>query len=128
MTDNKGKKILVVEDEAPLRTLLVAELKREGINAIGAKDGEEGLELALKEHPHLLLVDILMPKKDGLQMVKELRGDAWGKEAIVVLLTNLNDSEKIVEALQYGTREYLVKADWRIEDVIKMAKEKIGMR
>jgi len=126
--NKESKKILVVEDEAPLRTLLITELKREGINAIGAKDGEEGLELALKEHPDLLLVDILMPKKDGLEMIKELRNDAWGAGAVVVLLTNLNDSEKIVEALQYGTREYLVKADWRIEDVIKMAKEKIGTR
>ena len=126
--NKESKKILVVEDEAPLRTLLITELKREGINAIGAKDGEEGLGLALKEHPDLLLVDILMPKKDGLEMIKELRNDAWGAGAVVVLLTNLNDSEKIVEALQYGTREYLVKADWRIEDVIKMAKEKIGTR
>ena len=120
-----GKKVLVVEDEAPLRELLITELKREGILALGAKDGEEGLTVALKEHPDLLLVDIIMPKKDGLEMVTSLRDDAWGKEASVVLLTNLNDSEKIVQAIEYGAREYLVKADWKIEDVIRMVKDKI---
>ena len=120
-----GKKVLVVEDEAPLRELLITELKREGILALGAKDGEEGLTVALKEHPDLLLVDIIMPKKDGLEMVRSLRDDAWGKEASVVLLTNLNDSEKIVQAIEYGAREYLVKADWKIEDVIRMVKDKI---
>lgn len=127
MPNTEGKKVLVVEDEAPLRELLVSELQREKVNAIGAKDGEEGLDVALKEHPDLLLVDILMPKKDGLEMIKALRDDEWGKSAVVVLLTNLNDSDKIVEALQYGAREYLVKADWKIEDVIRMTKEKIGM-
>ena len=115
----------MVEDEAPLRELLITELKREGILALGAKDGEEGLTVALKEHPDLLLVDIIMPKKDGLEMVRSLRDDAWGKEASVVLLTNLNDSEKIVQAIEYGAREYLVKADWKIEDVIRMVKDKI---
>jgi DNA-binding response OmpR family regulator len=127
MSDTKGKKVLVVEDEKPLRELLVAELKRESINALGAGDGEEGLEVAIREQPDLLLVDILMPKMDGLEMIKALREDNWGKNAVIVLLTNLNDSEKIVKALEYGAREYLVKADWKIEDVIRMAKEKIGM-
>jgi DNA-binding response OmpR family regulator len=127
MSSKSKKTILIVEDERPLRELLIAEISREGINTLGAGDGEEGLEVALKEHPDLLLVDILMPKKDGLEMVKGLRDDEWGKNAVVVLLTNLNDSEKIVEALNYGAREYLVKADWKIEDIIKMAKNKLGI-
>lgn len=122
-----SRKVLVVEDEAPLRELLITELKREGIEALGAKDGEEGLSVAVKEKPDLLLVDIIMPKKDGLEMVRDLRKDSWGKEAAVVLLTNLNDSEKIVQAIEYGAREYLVKADWKIEAVIDMVKQKIGM-
>ena len=121
-----SKKVLVVEDEGPLRELLVAEIKREGIGALGAKDGEEGLSVALKEHPDLLLVDIIMPRKDGLEMVKALRADSWGKDAAVVLLTNLNDSEKIAQAIEYGAREYLVKADWKIEAVIQMVKDKVG--
>jgi len=126
MTDQK-KSILIVEDEKPLRDLLMTEMKREGIETFGAGDGEEGLAMAIKEHPDLLLVDILMPKKDGLEMIKALREDEWGKGAVVVLLTNLNDSEKIVQALQYGAREYLVKSDWKIEDIIRMAKEKLGL-
>lgn len=121
------KKVLIVEDEAPLRDLLVKELNREGVNALGARDGEDGLAVSLKEHPNLILLDILMPKKDGLEMLKELRGDAWGKEVEVVLLTNLNESDKIVAALEQGAREYLVKSDWKIEDVIAMVRKKLGV-
>ena len=121
------KKVLIVEDEAPLRELLIKELNREGVQALGARDGDDGLAVSFKEHPDLILLDILMPKKDGLEMLKELRRDSWGNGVEVVLLTNLNESDKIFAALEQGAREYLVKSDWKIEDVIAMVKKKLGV-
>lgn len=119
------KKILLVEDEEAIRTVLADKLRREGFQVIEGKDGEEGLSLSLREHPDLILLDIVMPKMDGLTVLKKLREDEWGKEVKVILLTNLSDVDKVAEALHGGSYNYLVKSDWKIEDVVKKVKEEL---
>lgn len=120
------KTILIVEDEKSLREALLDKLEREGYKIIEAKDGESGLSLALKHQPDLILLDILLPKKDGLTLLEELRQNAWGKTAKVIMLTNLNDWPNTKKAVDYNVREYLVKSDWKISDVVKVIKKKLA--
>ena len=119
------KKILIVEDERSLLEALVRKFSSEGFTVFEAKNGEEGLEVALKEHPDLILLDIVMPKMDGITMLHKLREDKWGKDAQVVMLSNLSDAGKVQEATSEGAYDFLVKSDWHIDDVVKKAKEKL---
>ncbi|MBI4653236.1 response regulator [Candidatus Kuenenbacteria bacterium] len=122
--ENK-KTILIIEDEISLQNILKKRLERENFLVLEAKNGEEGLDIALRERPDLILLDIIMPVMDGLTMLKKLRENGWGKNVMVILLTNLSDNEKIAEAVVHGTYDYLVKSDWKIEDVVAKIREKL---
>lgn len=124
-----SKKILIVEDEQSLRETLVDKLTREGFDVLEAKNGEEGLERTLKEHPDLILLDIVMPKMDGMTMMKKLREDEWGKRVSIILLTNLSatDAEIIKGVIEDEPSYYLVKSDWKIKDVVNKVKETLAL-
>lgn len=119
----KKHTILLVEDEKPSLKALNDKLTREGFDIIEARNGKEGLEIALRQHPDVILIDIIMPVMDGIAMLKELRNDAWGKDVKVIVLTNLSSTEKVAEAVEQGTYEYLVKSDWKIADVATRVKQ-----
>jgi len=119
------KKILIVEDDAILVTVLTDNLAAEGFEIIKAVNGEEGLATALREHPDLILLDILMPVMDGITMLKKMRKDDWGKNAKVIMFTNFSEDEKVSEAIELGSYEYLVKSCWKIEDVVAKVREKL---
>ncbi len=89
------KKILIIEDELAYVSLLRDTLAKT-YQVIVAKNGKEGLEYAIKEHPNLMLLDIKMPVMDGMTMLGKLRKDAWGKTAKVILLTNLEPSDSVL--------------------------------
>lgn len=126
MSDKK-EKILIVEDEAPLLNVLDKKFKQEGYETILAKDGRKGLEMAKSEQPDLILLDILMPKMDGLEMLKRLRASVdGGRDIPVFCLTNLSEMENISEAVQIGVSGYLVKTDWKLDEVVKKVKEKLN--
>ena len=123
-----NKKILIVEDEAPLRNAVTDILTFEGFTVFQAKNGQEGLEIALKERPDLTLLDLMMPIMDGLTMLEKLRQDQdYGKNAAVILLTNINDPEKVAKATEAGSYDFLVKSDWNIEDVVRKIKGRLGI-
>ncbi len=116
-------KILIVEDEAALRKVLVDLLTDEpDYEVLEAKNGVEGLAMAVKHHPDIILLDIIMPRMDGMTMLKELRQDEWGKNAHVILLTNVGGPDKLTEAAQSGAYEYFVKTDIDLDDVIQRVK------
>ncbi|MBN2016054.1 response regulator [Candidatus Dojkabacteria bacterium] len=121
------KTILVVEDEVPISKAITDKFRREGFEVLQAFDGEDGLEVALKKKPDLILLDILMPKVDGITMLKNLREDMWGKNVPVFLLTVLSDMDKISEAVQVGVSGYLIKSDWKLEDVVEKAKDQLSV-
>lgn len=129
---NNNKKMFtieVVEDEATLRNVLRDKLTLEGFSVIEAKDGEEGLEIALSMHPNLILLDIVMPKMDGITLMKKLRQEnEWGKKVPIILLTNLSaDDEKINKAIaEYEPAYYLVKSNWSIGDLVDKIKERLS--
>ena len=122
----ENKKILLVEDDAVLLNVLRDKLSGEGFEVLGAPNGKDGLDLALKSHPDLIMVDILMPIMDGMEMTKKLREDDWGKEAAVIVLTNLNNEKNVADFLEKGAYDYLVKANWSLDEVVKRVKEKLS--
>lgn len=121
------KKLLIVEDEVELLRILASQFDKKDFKVLEAADGEQGLKTALREHPDLILLDLVMPVMDGMTMLGKLRHDSWGKEVKVVVLTNLDDEHKVREALEPGTFDYLIKANWHINDVVKKVKTKLGM-
>jgi two-component system alkaline phosphatase synthesis response regulator PhoP len=122
MSDTKFK-ILVVEDESSMRMALKDKFEQADFEVILAENGKVGLEKALKEKPDVILLDILMPEMDGVEMLKKLRKDKWGHEVSVFMLTVLSDMKKISEAMEIGIEGYLVKTDWKLEDVVTKIKD-----
>jgi len=119
-----SSKILVIEDESALREALFAKLQEAGYVVESAGDGEGGLGLALRSHPDLILLDLLLPKKDGREVLHQLREDSWGKDVPVIILTVLDADERMLnEILVYHPAHYFVKTTWRLEDVIEKVKE-----
>ncbi len=126
-SDTMNKKILIVEDESAISDIIANGLRADGCTVFQEKNGKDGLAAAIQEQPHLILLDIVMPLMDGLSMLRELRKDEWGKDAQVMLLTNLSDMGKIEEATKLGVYEYLVKSDWELKDVIEKIGEKLSL-
>jgi DNA-binding response OmpR family regulator len=120
--------ILIVEDEVSLRNALRDKFIRKGFCILEAKDGKEGLAIALKKKPDMILLDIIMPKMDGMMMLKKLRQkNKWAKNVPVMLLSNLGgDDEKMMAEIEKDRWvNYLVKSNWSLDDVIKKVKEKL---
>ncbi len=132
-TMQKNNKLLVieeVEDDASLRKVLHDKFSIEGFAVLQANDGESGLEIALREHPDLVVLDIVMPKMDGLTMMQKLRESGeWGKRVPIILLTNLNaDSDEIMKAVANNEPAYyLVKSNWTINDLVEKIRERLQM-
>lgn len=117
------KKILIIEDEASLQKALSEFLADEKFAVVNAMDGEEGITLAKKEQPDLILLDIVLPKKDGYEVLEELKQDENTKRIPVILLTNLESPEDIEKAFEKGASTYLVKSNYKMEDIVKKIKE-----
>jgi len=127
----KKNKILVAEDELACRNAFSAILRSEGFLVIEAKDGQEGFNLALKEKPDLILLDILMPVMDGLTMLQKLRQSGeYGEAVPVILLTNLSaDKEDIIEKVaETGPVFYMVKVEFTLQQVVERIKEVLAQK
>lgn len=123
--DKAHPTILIIEDEPALRKALTTKFRLEGFTVLEAKDGMDGLEQATEHHPDLLLLDIIMPRMDGLTMLKKLRADSWGSNVPVIILTNLSEFGSIADAVSEKAFDYLVKSDWKLADVVKMVKQRL---
>src|SRR3989344_686689 len=119
-------KILVVEDEEILLTALKEELSNGGYEVEGAVDGQDGLDKVKAFKPGLVLLDLVMPRMDGMEMLQRLKGDSELRDIPVVILTNLSDYERISEALSLGAMDYLVKANYKLEDLLDKVKTVIA--
>ncbi len=120
----KQHTVALIEDDRSLSDILTAELKKAGFAVLQGFNGEEGLLLIEPHKPDLILLDISMPKMDGITMLRELRKREDGKrQTPVLVLTNLDDFGKIAEATELGVLGYLQKSEWHLDDVIKKVKE-----
>jgi DNA-binding response OmpR family regulator len=119
------KKILFIEDESALQKTFRDVLEKEGYEMISALDGESGLRLAKSQKPDLILLDLILPRKDGFEVLNELKEDKNTKEIPVIVLTNLEDIESVEKAIELGATSYLVKAQYTLEEVIQKVKKAI---
>lgn len=117
------KKVLVVEDDATLRQALVEFLEAENFSVTIATDGEEAVKLVKNSGPDVILLDIILPKKDGFDVIKEVKADDNTKDIPIVLLTNLGSLSDIEKALALGATTYLVKGDYQLKEVVNKIKE-----
>jgi DNA-binding response OmpR family regulator len=114
----KLKKILLVDDEEVFLEALSEQLKEAGYDVVWAKDGLEGIEKARSEKPDLILLDLLMPRLDGVSALKQLKAAEDTKSIPVVILTNFPNTEKISSALALGAMDYLVKASYTMAELV----------
>jgi DNA-binding response OmpR family regulator len=113
-----AKKILIVDDDIDLRTILHDSLTHEGFTVLTAKDGREGLEVALSQRPDLILLDIMMPEVSGLEMLKALRADEWGKQVHVFMLTTMTGSKEKSQSMQDNVSKYINKSDMKLDSLL----------
>lgn len=113
------KKVLVIDDDENLNTVLVDKLNFSGFDTKGAKDGEEGLKKALDFHPDVILLDLMMPKMNGLSMLKKLREDPWGKDAKVIVLTVQEQTDSVARAIENNVFGYFVKTNYSLDEIVK---------
>lgn len=113
------KTILIIEDEPDLQKILSNALQAKGHSVIQALDGEMGWQLCKTEKPDLILLDLILPKKDGFNILAELKKDLETKKIPVIILTNLEGASDVEKALELGATTFLVKTNYSLEEVIE---------
>ena len=126
MENSNKKKILVVDDDDNLRGVLMDKLNISGFETFEARDGEEGLKKSLELHPDVILLDVVMPKMNGWNMLEKLREDDWGKAVRVIMLTVLENTDSVARAMEKGSYEYIIKTNHSLDDVVKKVEKALG--
>lgn len=120
------KTILFIEDESHLQKLVTEQLEQEGFLILNALNGEIGIKKARENKPDLILLDLILPKKDGFAVLKELKNQKETQNIPVIVLTNLESAPDVQKALELGATTYLVKANYQLEEIVKKIKETIN--
>ena len=120
------KTILFIEDESTLQKTFGDILTQDKYKMISALNGEIGLRLAKSEKPDLILLDLVLPSMHGFEVLKRLKQDPETKKIPVIILTNLEKMEDVEEAIKLGAKTYLVKTQYRIEEVMEKVKKALG--
>ncbi|MCX6761763.1 MAG: response regulator [Candidatus Moranbacteria bacterium] len=116
-------KILIVEDEPILNKALTEFLTEAGFEILNAFNGDEAVKIAQTKKVDLILLDIVLPKKDGYEVLDELKKDPRIAKTPIVLLTNLESMENIEKAFDRGATTYLVKSNYKLEEIVGKIKE-----
>lgn len=112
-----SKKILLVEDESALQKSLGNSLVERGFQIVSALDGEAGIRLAKSEKPDLIVLDLVLPQKDGLEVFQALKDDEQTRNIPVIVLTNIEKIEHVEKVLEMGAKTYLVKANYTLKEI-----------
>lgn len=113
------KKIIIIEDDAFLLELSSRKLKELDYEMFEASDGESGLAMIQKEKPDLVLLDLGLPKMDGMEVLKEIRRDPKLKKTKVLIFSNYSDRQKVKEGLDLDISDYLIKAHFTLDEVVE---------
>jgi DNA-binding response OmpR family regulator len=120
----KKKSILIVEDDGALRDILRDRLNAEDFRVLTATNGQEGLVLAIERRPDIILLDLMLPRRDGLSFLKELRKDEWGANAKVIVMSNLMEGVGLTEQTrEYKVSEYIEKAHLSLDALVEKVKK-----
>jgi len=122
MAQNK-QTILIIEDDPLLIKMYKAKLVSEGFEVLTAGDGQAGLDLALSKTPDGIILDVMMPKLSGLDMLRQLSQDPKGSKIPVIVLSNLSQSDEAQQAKTLGAKAFLVKANFTPKQVIERVKQ-----
>src|SRR4030043_138773 len=123
MAKEKKDKILLIEDDAFLVEMYTTKFELEGFEVVTAEDGRKGLDLAFKENPDIILLDILMPKMDGFAVLESLKKEKSTTNVPVVLLTNLGQKDDVKKGFEKGAVGYLIKAHFMPSEVVDKIKK-----
>lgn len=121
-------KIAIVEDEAAIRRMYVLKLKFSGFDVCEAEDGEMGLKVIEAEKPDLILLDLMMPKKTGDEMLRELRTFPWGEKIPVIILTNISKDEAPRTLWHLGISDFIIKANSTPQKVVEHVQRVLELR
>jgi len=114
-----AKKILVIEDDKFLRELISQKLLKEGYDIVEAVDGEKGIEVANKEKPDLVLLDLILPGIDGFEVLAKLKADPKLSDIPVIILSNLGQKTDIEKGIEMGAADYLIKAHFTPGEIVE---------
>ena len=121
--DSKNIKILLIEDDPFLLSMYSTKFSMEKFQVVSADDGEKGLKTAKEVKPSIILLDILMPKMNGFEVLEELKKDKSTASIPVILLTNLNQKDEIERGMNMGADDYLIKAHFMPSEVVEKIKK-----
>lgn len=119
-------KVLLVEDDNNLKEIFQMRLQAEGFTTLTASDGEEGLVVAMREKPDLIIADVMMPKLSGFEMIESLRTTPEMKDVKVIMMTALGQAEDQARGEKLGVVKYLVKSQVTLEDFARVVTEVLG--
>jgi DNA-binding response OmpR family regulator len=128
MAANKTIKILLVEDDPFLLSMYATKFELEQFEVVTATDGEQGFKTAQESRPDIILLDILLPKMDGFEVLARLKSNNVTNLIPVILLTNLNQRDEIERGMTLGADDYLIKAHFMPSEVVAKIKEVISRR
>jgi len=114
-----AKKILIIEDDKFLRELIFRKLINEGYDVKEAVDGEDGLKIAEKEKPDLILLDLILPEMDGFEVLAKIKEKPALSQIPVIILSNLGQREDIEKGLSMGAIDYLIKAHFTPAEIVE---------
>jgi DNA-binding response OmpR family regulator len=117
-----AKNILIIEDDEFLRGLINKKLASEGFNMISAIDGDDGLKKSKEEKPDLILLDLVLPKTDGFDVLVKLKEDKTTSPIPVIILSNLSQKEDIDKGIKLGASDYIIKAQFTPEEIVDKVK------
>lgn len=123
MENTKKKNILVIEDDKFYGNIFKTKFAQEGYDVILATNGEEGLGLAKNNKPEVILLDLIMPVKDGFETLKELKDDPNLKGVKIIVLSNLGQQDDINKAKALGADDYLIKANISLQEAMDKVKK-----
>ncbi|MBI2475068.1 response regulator [Candidatus Uhrbacteria bacterium] len=118
MPANKNKMILIVEDDEIMLRAMYLSFHRENISISTATDGEQALKMTERLKPDLVLLDLIMPKMDGFEYLKNMKANSAISKIPVVVLSNLGDNDSIEKAKELGAEDYFVKSDTNLSDLV----------
>ncbi len=123
MPTNKGTAVLVIEDDRFLVKAYEAKMKGEGFCVDVARDGEEGIAKIEKKKPDIVLLDLIMPKMDGFDVLEEMKKHKDWRKIPVLILTNLGQEDDRKRGLALGAKDYIVKADYSLAQIVELIKK-----
>jgi DNA-binding response OmpR family regulator len=123
-----ARRILLAEDDRFLRKAAEAALRRHGFEVLAAVDGEDALRRAREEPPDLILLDLIMPKLNGFEVLRELKQDLLTASIPVIVLSNLGQEGDVQHAMEGGAAAYCIKANLSLEELVRRVEEALANR